>query len=169
VPYGGAGNTTEVTFTNAVRGTQLKICKTTSSALLVGDTFTFHWEYQPVVGGRIKSGEVSLTIASVGGIVCSALLPVYFGGPAAVNPDGSVTPISVYEEDPTSYSDVGATSATWSGTTGLGGLLVSASDNSASGWDTVGYGACVKFDPGSGTNVVTFTNDYYPQLTPQTS
>jgi hypothetical protein len=155
VPYGGVGNTTEVTFTNGVDPTQLKICKQTTSAAVVGDTFTFYWEYTSWIG-FVHSGDVNLTVTSVEpGIVCSDLLlsQFYFAGPPAVNPDGSVTPIYVYEA-PNTYDDVAATAGTWSGTPGLGGKLLS---SSASG--TPNDGACVEFDPGAGINIVTFTNE----------
>jgi hypothetical protein len=162
VPYGGTGNTTEVTFTNAVDPTQLKICKQTNSKELVGDTFFFQWGYTSAFG-YVKSGLVNLTITGIGAdnVVCSNLDPasLWFDGPPAVNPDGSVTSVQVYEFG-TKYSDVAATSVTWSGLPGLGGQLDSTSDN----WGVVGAPACVVFDPGAGTNIVTFTNDYYPKL-----
>jgi hypothetical protein len=164
VPYGGQGNATEVSFTDAVDGTQFKICKQTSDPVLAGDTFAFSWSY-PAASGTIPSawsypaasGTATLTLpAAVAGVtysalVCTDLTYGLFDGPNAVNPDGTVTPITVTEAG---HLYANATAVTWSGTIGFGGKVL-ATSSFPTGTDSPAY---VVFQPGSGINVVTFTN-----------
>ncbi|MGD0943436.1 MAG: hypothetical protein ABR972_04050 [Acidimicrobiales bacterium] len=159
VPYGGEGNISEVAYTNEVDPTQFKICKQTTDSSLAGDTFTFTWSYPETTWLAAASGTVTLTLpkavagVSYSALVCSDLTYGLFDGPPAVNPDGSVTPITVVEA---ATPNVEATAGTWSGTTGFGGgLLWAGTSRFPTGPDS---SATVKFDPGAGTNAVTFTN-----------
>jgi len=158
VNYGGVAPTTEVTFTNGVDPTTFKICKQTTSAQLVGASFTFYWWYGGASGvtsngiawsvpaANDESDPVTLTITAVEpGLVCSDLqlsIP-------AVNPDGSANPITVFEEAAT--DNVAATAVTLSGGGSLIGTSVSGDPDEP---------ACLTFDPGIGTGIVTFTNEY---------
>ena len=82
VPFGGVGNETLVTYTNAVNTGEFKICKTTTATngtngvvALAGDTFTFDYSY--AVDGAITADSTSLTIptnALPGVIVCSGII-----------------------------------------------------------------------------------------------
>jgi hypothetical protein len=151
VVYGGVASETLVTFTNGVDPTHFKICKQTTSPLLVGATFTFLWSYKGAIGRLFllpnEHGTVSLTITAVATPVCSDLLtdiPV-------VNPDGSSNQITVTEEPAT--PDVIATNVVLSGAgTTVSSTIPSDPDTSA----------CLTFDPGYGISIVTFTNEYYP-------
>ncbi len=150
VPYGGVGNETVVTFTNAVQMTQFKICKqeTSADANLSGSTFNFQWAFDG------QSGSVSLTIAPVTatnptGEVCSGLI----SGPDVVNPDGSQSPVTVTEED----TDVPAVQVTQIDYAGNGAVIPSESSTLPSAPP-----AWVTFDSGAGINVVTFTNGRTP-------
>jgi hypothetical protein len=153
VPYGGVGNETVVTFTNAVDPTEFKICKqeTSADANLVGSTFKFTWSFKGRDSDPDPIGDVYLTIAPVTatnptGLVCSGLI----WGPPVINPDGSVTPVTVVE-DSTSIAAVEVTSIVYQG-------------NGSVGIETplpavvTGGVAGLCFDPGAGINVVTFTN-----------
>jgi hypothetical protein len=153
VPYGGVGNETVVTFTNAVDLTQFKICKqeTSADANLVGSTFEFTWSFKGRDGDPDPTGNVYLTIAPVTasnptGLVCSGLL----WGPPAVNSDGSVTPVSIVE-DSTLIAAVEVTSIVYQGNGTVG-------PESALPAVVTGGTAGLCFDPGAGINVVTFTN-----------
>ena len=157
VPYGGVASTTEVAFTNGVDPTTFKICKQTADSELVGATFTFYWWYGGASGttngiawsvpaANDESDPVTLTITAVNTPVCSELqlsIPV-------VNPDGSPNPIRVTEE--ASTDNVAIADITLSGA----GILES-TDYTAGDPATPG---CLTFDPGIGTGVVTFTNEY---------
>ena len=149
VPYGDVGNETVVTFTNAVDATQFKICKqeTSADANLSGSTFTFDYSYADV------SGSVNLTIAPVSvanptGEVCSGLI----WGPAAVDPSGNPIPIAITEES-TSIPAVQVTGILYQGN---GKVLYVPALYPVSVND--GATATICFDPGSGINVVTYTN-----------
>ena len=157
VPYGGVAPTTEVAFTNGVDPTTFKICKQTADPQLVGATFTFYWLYAGASGvtngiawsvpaASDESLPVSLTITAVNSLVCSNLeltIPV-------VNPDGSPNPISVYEQ--ASTENVAPLSVTLSGAGTFVSSHITPGDPAT--------GACLKFDPGIGTGIVTFTNEY---------
>ncbi len=144
VPYGDVGNETVVTFTNAVDATQFKICtqETSADANLVGQTVVFNYSYADV------HGSVSLAIAQVSpanptGEVCSGLI----WGPAALDPSGHVTPVTVTEESVTGAGAVQVTGILYQG-------------NGSPVWATLlpALPAAIEFDPGWGISVVTFTN-----------
>jgi hypothetical protein len=161
VPYGGVGNETVVTFTNAVDPTQFKICKQESSAdaNLSGQTFDFSYSFEDThdydIGG---SGGVSLTIAPVTatnptGLVCSGLI----WGPPAVDPSGYSINVNV-TEDSTSIADVAATSITYQGN---GWEVYDSTDGGTVPVNVSGDGSaayCFDPGPGAGISVVTFTN-----------
>jgi hypothetical protein len=157
VPYGGVAATVEMTFTNGVDPTVLEICKQTTSTALVGATFNFTWSYAGENGITANgiawsylgaSGVVSLKITAVEpGIVCSNEIAL---GIPVVDPNGSdtnpviVTELAATENDAaTSVGLSGAGTLKWSIATG---------DPATS--------ACLAFDPGIGTGIVTFTNSY---------
>ena len=159
VPYGGVGNETVVTFTNAVNPTQFKICKQESSAdaNLSGQTFDFSYSFGDGDGYDISgSGSVSLTIAPVTatnptGLVCSGLI----WGPPAVDPSGYAINVNV-TEDSTSIADVAATSITYQGN---GSEVYDSTDGGTVPVNVSGGSAAYCFDPGTGgISVVTFTN-----------
>jgi len=161
VPYGGVGNETVVTFTNAVDPTQFKICKqeTSADANLSGGTFYFTWYYDDTANGYPElsdSGTLSLTIAPVTasnptGLVCSGLIL----GPDVIDPSGNPVPVFV-SEDPTLLPGVQLDSIGYQGN----GLVKY--DSTYGGLDPVqvslGKSGGFCMDPGAGINVVTFTN-----------
>jgi hypothetical protein len=149
VPYGDVGNETVVTFDNVVDPTQFKICKqeTSADANLSGSTFTFDYSYAAV------SGSVNLTIAPVTaanptGEVCSGLI----WGPAPVDPSGNPIPIAISEES----TDIPAVQVTGILYQGNGEVKYVPALYPVSVND--GGTATICFDPGSGINVVTYTN-----------
>ena len=96
---------------------------------------------------------MSLTIGSVApGLRCSDLI---LGAPA-VNPDGTVTPISVTEWS-TTIPAVEAESITYQGN----GSVVS-NDTALGAVVVTGGTAGITITPGAGINVVTFTNGRTP-------
>ncbi len=175
VPYGGVGDETVVTFTNAVDPTQFKICKqeTSADANLSGATFTFDWSFggaEPVVADDYNGGNksVSLTIgdstsSDPTGLVCSGL----FDGPPSISPTGGLYDITV-SETPTELPGVQATAYSYQGNGGV--VAAGPGSNTSAVWPVVvsdGATASVEFNPGAGINVITFTNgstgvDGYP-------
>lgn len=144
VPYGGVGDETVVTFTNAVEPTQFKICtqETSADANLVGQTVSFTWSADD------SSGTVSLVIVPVTatnptGEVCSGLID----GPDVINPDNSVTPVTVTE---TGVSGADAVQVT--------NILYQGNGEVTSETELPALPASVTFDAGAGINVVTTTN-----------
>jgi hypothetical protein len=95
VVFGGVGNETVATFTDAVRMGDFKICKaqTSPDANLQGSTATFDFTY--TVNNVTHSGTVSL-IVPLTGATCSGL----YGPIPVVNADGSAVTVSVTEETP---------------------------------------------------------------------
>ena len=135
VPFGGVGDETLVTYTNAVNTGQFKICKTTSEPQIIGGvTFTFAWSY--VVDGTTTSGTVGLTPGECSGLL--ATIPV-------VDSLGNPVPVIV-SEAPTVGVYVNA--ITYAGN----GSLVSS--NIGTGWSS--------FDIGIGVNSITYDNEASP-------
>src|ERR1019366_6091598 len=131
VPFGGVGNETLVTDTNAVNTGQFKICKTTSEPQIIGGvTFTFAWSY--VVDGTTTSGTVGLTPGECSGLL--ATIPV-------VDSLGNPVPVIV-SEAPTVGVYVNAIPYA-----GNGSLV---SSNIGTGWSS--------FDIGIGVNSITYDN-----------
>jgi hypothetical protein len=154
VPYGGVGNETVVTFTNAVDPTQFKICtqETSPDANLDPASFQFNWTYSgdPDPSGSVVLTTVALSPANPQGEVCSGL----FWGPPAVNPDGSTTNVVITE-----------TAATGPDAPPLGteasSYLYQGNGSATSNIPQVitpSGSAEVTVTPGAGINVVTFTN-----------
>ncbi len=157
VPYGGVGNETVVTFTNAVDPTQFKICKqeTSADANLSGGTFYFGYSYT-VDGVTTTYDGIPLTIAPVTatnptGLVCSGLIL----GPDVIDTSGAPIPVSIWE-DSTALPGVQLDSI---GYQGNGTVKY---DSTYGGLDPVqvslGKSGGFCMDPGAGINVVTFTN-----------
>jgi hypothetical protein len=135
VPFGGVGNETLVTDTNAVNTGQFKICKTTSEPQIIGGvTFTFAWSY--TVDGATTSGTVGLTPGECSGLL--ATIPVV---------DSSGNPVTVtVGEAPT--AGVYVNTIVYAGN----GSLVSS--DAASGWSSFGIGI--------GVNSITYDNEVTP-------
>jgi len=135
VPFGGVGNETLITYTNAVNTGQFKICKTTSEPQIIGSvTFTFMWSY--TVDGATTSGTVGLTPGECSGLL--ATIPV-------VDSSGNPVPVTVGEA-PT--AGVFVNTITYAGN----GSLVSSSTASGSS----------SFDIGIGVNSITYDNEVTP-------
>jgi hypothetical protein len=135
VPFGGVGNETLVTYTNAVNTGQVEICKTTSEPQIIGGvTFAFAWSY--TVDGATTNGTVGLTPGECSGLL--ATIPVL---------DSSGNPVQVsVSEAPT--LGVFVNSITYAGN---GSLL--SSDTSA---------ATSTIDVGIGVNLITYDNEVTP-------
>lgn len=135
VPFGGVGNETLVTDTNAVNTGQFKICKTTSEPQIIGGvTFTFAWSY--TVDGTPTTGTVGLTPGECSGLL--ATIPVV---------DLSGDPVSVTVGE-ASTAGVFVNAIAYAGN----GSLVSS--NTATGWSS--------FDIGIGVNSITYDNEVTP-------
>jgi len=144
VPFGGVGNETLVTYTNAVNTGEFKICKTTSATngvndgvLLAGDTFTFDYTY--TVAGLPTPGTTSLTIptnAQSGVIVCSGILATL----PVVNADGTPVYVDIAED-------------------GFPGVYVDSVTYAGNGTNFGYEGAASSFDLGIGVNAVTYDNE----------
>jgi len=165
VPYGGVGDETVVTFTNAVDPTQFKICKqeTSADAALSGATFDFSWTFSftdvDLATADFDGGydSTSLTIAPVTptdptGLVCSRL----FDGPPSILPDGGTASITI-TEGTTSLPGVEADGYSYQGN---GSVIAAGTADfpvvvSSPGATTP---ASVEFTPGAGINIITFTN-----------
>ena len=150
VPYGDVGNETVVTFTNAVYGTQFKICtqETSADANLAGQTVTFGWSYAGSWSGSVKLIIAPLSATNPQGEVCSGMIL----GPPSVNPDGSVTPVTVTEESVSGAGAVQVTGILYQGYGVWNSLVDSVTSLPAA------PAAGITFNPGAGINVVTFTN-----------
>jgi hypothetical protein len=135
VPFGGVGNETLVTYTNAVNTGQFKICKTSSEPQIIGGvTFTFAWSI--TVDGATTSGTVGLTPGECSGLL--ATVPVV---------DSSGNPVSVTVGE-ASTAGVYVNTIAYAGN----GSLVSS--NTATGWSS--------FDIGIGVNSITYDNEVTP-------
>jgi hypothetical protein len=142
VPFGGVGNETIATFTNAVNQGAFKICtqQTSPDANLVGKSFPYSYTY--TVNGVTSSGSVSLTVA-LGQATCSgviATLPV-------VNANGTPVSVSVTSQVPSALS-VDIAGILYQGN----GAVTSAPPLPAA------FPATVSFNLGGGMNVLTWTN-----------
>jgi len=143
VPFGGVGNETLVTYTNAVNTGEFKICKTTSATadgsgvLLAGDTFYYTYSY--TVDGVTTTAATSITIpinAVPGQVTCTGLV-----GPIPVEQsNGSQVIVEVVEA---TAIGVHVESITYAGN----GFLY------ASG------GGIIFFYLGEGVNTVTYDNE----------
>jgi hypothetical protein len=146
VPFGGVGNETVVTYTDAVQKGQFKICTQESSpdANLAGQSFTYN--YSVTDDGVTPSGSVTLTEPASPGITCSGLIT----GVPVVNPladGGGVPQVTITSVAPT-VTDVNVTGITYGGN---GKVLSSPSLPSA-------FPATQIYSIGAGANVSTFTN-----------
>ncbi|MGA2529962.1 MAG: hypothetical protein ABSG36_12460 [Acidimicrobiales bacterium] len=177
VPYGGVGNETVVTFTDAVDPTQFKICKqqTSPDANLQGDTFNFTYGWDD---GEFLSGEgsVSLTLPAIvtasnpTDLVCSGLI----WGPPVVDPSGNAINVNITEEATTDPSGVQLDSITYQGGSTYQssdpalplGVVAIDSDLPADPTLPGPNGGWICIDPGAGINVVTFTNGRTPTESP---
>jgi hypothetical protein len=100
VPFSGTtlyGNETLVTFTNAVNTGQFKICKTSSSSLLSGESFVFNWNY--ILNGTTITGTITLQPGQCGylngsGQGLSPAIPV-------VDNNGNTVIVNVYGDTDT--------------------------------------------------------------------
>ena len=146
VVFGGVGNETIATFTDAVRMGDFKICKaqTSPDANLQGQSTTFDYTY--TVNGVTHSGTVSL-IVPLTGATCSGL----YGPIPVVNADGSAVTVAVTEQatgDPT----VDLADVLYQGD----GTVISSPPLPAA------LPATLVFSTGAGMNVATFTDGRTP-------
>jgi len=149
VPFGGVGNETLVTYTNAVNTGEFKICKTTTATngtngvvALAGDTFTFTYGYR--VDGALTVGDTSPTIplnAQSGVIVCSGILATI----PVVNADGTSVSVVIMEG-------------------GFDGVYVASISYAGNGTDFEADPLHTDsvFSVGIGVNVVTYDNEPSP-------
>jgi hypothetical protein len=146
VVFGGVGNETIATFTDAVFQGDFKICtaQTSPDANLQGQLFTYYYTY--TVNGVPTSGYVTLT-APLTGATCSGL----YGPIPVVNADGSAVDVSVTAE------------ATSDPTVDLQGVLYQGNGNviSMPAIPSALPGTLV-FSNGAGMNVATFTDGRTP-------
>ena len=146
VVFGGVGNETVATFTDAVFQGDFKICtaQTSPDANLQGQLFTYYYTY--TVNGVTTSGYVTLT-APLTGATCSGL----YGPIPVVNADGSAVDVSVTAE------------ATSDPTVDLQGVLYQGNGNviSMPALPSALPGTLV-FSNGAGMNVATFTDGRTP-------
>jgi hypothetical protein len=135
-PFGGVGNETLVTYTNAVNTGEFKICKTTSEPQIIGSvSFTFDYSY--TVDGTTTIGSTSMTPGQ-----CSGLF-----GPIPVL-DSAGNPVQVNVTEVATAGDY-VNTITYAGN----GSLVSSS--------TAAGTSC--FDLGYGVNTITYDNEVDPQ------
>jgi len=142
VPFGGVGNETIATFTNAVNQGAFKICtaQTASAANLQGQSFPYTYSY--TLNGVTTTGSVSL-IVPLTGSTCSGLV----GPIAVVNTNGTPVIVSVTAQHPAAVS-VDVTGVQYQGN----GSVVSTPPLPSL------FPATERFDLGTGMNVVTWTN-----------
>jgi hypothetical protein len=146
VPFGGVGNETVVTYTDAVQTGQFKICTQESSpdANLAGQKFTYN--YSVTDNGVTPSGSVTLIEPASPGITCSGLI----SGVPVVNPlsaGGSVPQVTITSVAPT-VPAVDVTNITYGGN----GVVLSTPSLPAA------FPATQIYSIGAGANVSTFTN-----------
>jgi hypothetical protein len=146
VVFGGVGNETVATFTDAVYQGDFKICtaQTSPDANLQGQQFVYNYTY--TVNGVPTSGSVTLT-APLTGATCSGL----YGPIPVVNADGSAVTVSVTE------------AATEDATVNLQGVLYQGNGTVVSS-PTIpsALPATLVFSNGAGMNVATFTDGRTP-------
>ncbi len=148
VVYGGVGNETLVTFTDAVVQGQFKICTQQTSPdanLNNGEPFVFDYSY--TVNGTTTTGSVTLT-NPLSGATCSAVS----GNIPLVNANGSMVTISVSEQQPSTPS-VELTNVQYQGN----GNVISSPTV-----PTTTFPATLTFSNGAGMNVATFTQGRTP-------
>lgn len=152
VPFGGVGNETLVTYTNAVNTGVFKICKTTSATadgsgvLLAGDTFYYTYDY--TVDGVTTIGTTSIMIPTndvPGQVTCSGILATI----PVEQSNGSPVAVEVTERASTG---VYVESIVYAGN----GSLISSDTTS-------GY---IDFYLGEGVNTVTYDNEPSNPLSP---
>jgi hypothetical protein len=146
VVFGGVGNETIATFTDAVRMGDFKICtqQTSPDANLQGQSFTYDFTY--TVNGVGHEGSVTL-IAPLTGATCSGL----YGPIPVVNADGSAVEVSVTAE------------ATNDPTVDLADVLYQGNGNVISSPPLPSaLPATLVFSTGAGMNVATFTDGRTP-------
>jgi hypothetical protein len=146
VPFGGVGNETVVTYTDAVQRGQFKICTQESSpdANLAGQKFTYN--YSVTDNGVTPSGSVTLIEPASPGITCSGLI----SGVPVVNPlsaGGGVPQVTITSVAPT-VPAVDVTNITYGGN---GVVLSTPALPSA-------FPATQIYSIGGGANVSTFTD-----------
>lgn len=146
VVFGGVGNETIATFTDAVRMGDFKICtaQTSPDANLQGQLFTYNYTY--TVNGVTSSGSVILT-APLTGATCSGL----YGPLPVVNADGSAVTVSVTAVA-TADPSVNLQGVLYQGN---GSVISSPTLPSA-------LPATLDFSNGAGMNVATFTDGRTP-------
>ncbi len=142
VPYGGVGNETLVTFTNATLSSAFKVCtaQTSPDANLAGQSFTYDYSY--TVNGVTTNGSVSLTVPTTGS-QCSGIL----GTVPVINANGTPVDVSITAEVPTAIS-VDLAGFSYQGT----GSVVSSPALPAA------FPATATIALGTGMNVTTFVN-----------
>jgi hypothetical protein len=158
VPYGGAANTTEVDFVNAVDPTQFKICtlESASDDNLGGQTVDFSWSsidtFAGVADAAIEGyplggeGSVLLPVTSSGdptGVACTNT----FYGPPAVDSHGDPYSVTITEESITGPPPAAVTGITYSGAGWAGEPTLGVPPEDG-----------ITVEPGVGLNLVTFTN-----------
>jgi hypothetical protein len=146
VPFGGIGNETVATFTDAVVTGQFKVCTQESStdANLAGQSFTYN--YSVTDDGVTAPGSFTLIEPAFPGVTCSGLVK----GVPVVNPladGGGVPQVTVTSVAPT-VTDVDVTNITYGGN---GQVLSTSALPSA-------FPATQIYSIGAGANVSTFTN-----------
>jgi hypothetical protein len=140
VPFGGVGNETLVTYTNAANTGQFKICKSTllSESFIGSDTFYFDWYY--TLDGTYNSGRVGLEPGQCSTV--SANIPVV---------DSTGSPVTVFvTEEYTGFTY--ETAETYAG-------------NGTDFVPNLNAGAYSSFDVGYGVNQITYNNELDPQGT----
>jgi hypothetical protein len=135
-PFGGVGNETLVTFTNAVNTGEFKICKTTNEPQIIG-TVSFTFDYSYTVDATTTIGAVSMTPGQ-----CSGL----FGPIPVLNSAGD--PITVWVTEVATPGDYVA-AITYAGN----GSLTGSDPNDGTSNFALGYGV----------NTITYDNEVDPQ------
>ncbi len=142
VPFGGVGNETIATFTNAVNQGAFKICtaQTSPDANLQGSSFPYSYTY--TVNGATTTGSVNLTVPLTGS-TCSNII----GSIPVVNANGTPVTVSVTAGVPSAIS-VNLTGVQYQGS----GSVISAPSLPST------FPATMSFSLGMGMNVTTWTN-----------
>ncbi len=146
VVYGGVGNETVATFTDAVYQGDFKICTSQTSPDAVLEGLPFVYDYSYTVNGVSTLGSVTLT-APLTGATCSGL----YGPIPVVNADGSAVDVAITAE------------STGDPTVNLQGVLYQGNGNVVSSptLPSALPGTLV-FGIGAGMNVATFTDGRTP-------
>ncbi len=143
VPFGGVGNETVVTFTNATNQAQFKVCtaQTSPDAALAGDAFPYTWSY--TVNGVTTTGSANLVVPLTGSLCSnvSALIPL-------VNTGGAPVVVTVTAGAPSGITAVDLANFALAG---VGSVLSGPATPTP-------FPATYTFSVGAGMNVATFTN-----------